>query len=172
MDSIEQLFKQYYPFVCTVIRSYVKDKAITEDIAQELFAELWVKRDQLNIHTSVPAYLRRMAVSRSLNYIRDSKKHDWDELDASTESAPGLSGQSASAIQHMEEAELKTRIDAAIEDLPEKCRITFLLSRQEEMSYAEIAEHMQISIKTVENQIGKALKLLRIAVAEHRGNSK
>jgi RNA polymerase sigma-70 factor (ECF subfamily) len=169
MDSIEQLFKQYYAFVCNVIRSYVKDKAIAEDIAQELFTELWVKKDQLNIHTSVPAYLRRMAVSRSLNYIRDSKKHDWDELDATTEIAPGLSGQSASAIQHIEEAELKQRIDQAIQNLPEKCRITFLLSRQEEMSYAEIAEHMNISIKTVENQIGKALKLLRLAVAAHRG---
>lgn len=169
MDSIEHLFKQYYPFVCNVIRSYVKDKAITEDIAQELFTELWVKRDQLTIHTSVPAYLRRMAVSRSLNYIRDSRKHDWDELDASTEMAPGLSGASIDVIQHMEGAELKKRIDSAIENLPEKCRITFLLSRREEMSYAEIAEHMEVSIKTVENQIGKALKLLRIAVEEHRG---
>jgi len=172
MDSIEQLFKQYYPFVCSVIRPYVKDKAITEDIAQELFTELWVKRDQLTIHTSVPAYLRRMAVSRALNYIRDSKKHDWDELDASIETAPGLSGPSANVLQHMEEAELKKRIHAAIDNLPEKCQITFLLSRREEMSYAEIAEHMDVSIKTVENQIGKALKLLRLAVAEHRGSSK
>jgi RNA polymerase sigma-70 factor (ECF subfamily) len=172
MDSIEQLFKQYYPFVCNVINAYVRDRTVTEDIAQELFTELWVKRDQLNIHTSVPAYLRRMAVSRSLNHIRDSKKHNWDELDATTEMAPGLSGASASVIQQMEEAELKKSIDVAIGMLPEKCRIVFLLSRQEEMSYAEIADHMHISIKTVENQIGKALKLLRIAVADHRGISK
>ena len=171
MESIEQLFKQYYPFVCHIIRSYVKDKSITEDIAQELFTELWVKREQLNIHTSVPAYLRRMAVSRALNYIRDSKKHQWDELDASNEVAPGLSGETVSVIEHMEEAELKTRIEAAIDNLPEKCRITFLLSRREEMSYAEIAEQMNVSVKTVENQIGKALRLLRIAVADHRGQA-
>jgi RNA polymerase sigma-70 factor (ECF subfamily) len=64
---------------------------------------------------------------------------------------------------------LRKRLDAAIATLPEKCRIVFLLNRQDEMSYAEVADQLNISIKTVENQIGKALKLLRKAVAEHRG---
>jgi RNA polymerase sigma-70 factor (ECF subfamily) len=82
---------------------------------------------------------------------------------------PGLPGQEAEIIQKMEEAELKTRLDEAIEALPEKCRIVFLLNRQEEMSYAEVAEHLGISVKTVENQIGKALKLLRLAISGHRG---
>jgi RNA polymerase sigma-70 factor (ECF subfamily) len=64
---------------------------------------------------------------------------------------------------------LKKRLDSAIDALPEKCRLVFLLSRQEEMSYADIARELDISVKTVENQIGKALKLLRQAIAGHRG---
>jgi RNA polymerase sigma-70 factor (ECF subfamily) len=169
MDSVEQLFRQHYAFVCTVVHHYVRDRSRTEDIAQEIFAELWVKRDQLLIHTSARAYLRRMAVTRALNHIRNSKKHTWEDLDTTSEFEAGLPGQEAEIIQKMEEAELKTRLDAAIEDLPEKCRMVFLLNRQEEMSYAEVAEHLGISVKTVENQIGKALKLLRLAISGHRG---
>ena len=169
MDSVEQLFKQHYAFVCNIIYAYVRDRAVAEDIAQEMFTELWVKRDHLQIHTSAGAYLRRMAVSRTLNYIRDSRKHRWDELDSITEQPSGHLRQEAEIIQSLEAVELKAKIDAAIQQLPEKCRVVFLLSRQEEMSYADIANHLGISIKTVENQIGKALKLLRQAVAGYRG---
>lgn len=169
MDSVEQMFKLHYAFVCNVIYTYVRDRSRTEDIAQEIFAELWVKKDQIHIHTSVPAYLRRMAVTRSLNYIRDSRKHQWEELDITSEALAVLPGQQSDILQQMEEAELRDRLDEAIKTLPEKCRIVFLLNRQEEMSYAEVASHLGISVKTVENQIGKALKLLRQAILVHRG---
>jgi RNA polymerase sigma-70 factor, ECF subfamily len=169
MDSVEQLFKQHYAFVCNVIYTYVRDRSKAEDIAQDIFAELWVKRDQLHIHTSVNAYLRRMAVTRSLNYIRDMKKHTWDDLDASSDIESGFAVQQDDIIQKMEEEELRKRLDIAIAALPEKCRMVFLLNRQEEMSYAEVANHLGISVKTVENQIGKALKLLRQAIGGHRG---
>jgi len=159
-ESIERMFKQHYGMVCNTINHYLKDRSKTEDVAQDMFAELWAKRNQLNIHTSVPAYLRRMAVTRTLNYIRDSRKHDWDELDAPT------TGMAQAAVEpdilnSLEEAELSHKINGAIQQLPEKCRVVFLMSRMEEMSYAEIAANLGISIKTVENQIGKALKLLR-----------
>lgn len=169
MDSVEQLFKLHYAFVCNVINRYVRDRSRTEDIAQEIFAELWAKRDQINIHTSTTAYLRRMAVTRSLNYIRDSRKHLWDDLETSVDYET-YSGQGQSnVLDQMEETELRRALDLAIEALPEKCRLVFLLSRQEEMSYNEVARQLDISVKTVENQIGKALKLLRIALAAHRG---
>ena len=165
MDSVEELFKLHYAFVCNVINRYVRDRSRTEDIAQEIFAELWVKRDQLNIHTSPAAYLRRMAVTRTLNYIRDTRKHNWEDIDTSLDQDMELSGQQPGIIEKMEEEELRKKLDKAILDLPEKCRIVFLLNRQDEMSYAEVAHHLQISVKTVENQIGKALKLLRQAVS-------
>lgn len=169
MDSVEQLFKLHYAFVCNVINRYVHDRARTEDIAQEIFAELWMKRDHLVIHTSVTAYLRRMAVTRTLNYLRDTKKHTWQELETSLDLEANQPLLQPTIIQDMEEAELKERLDLAIQALPEKCRIVFMLNRMDEMSYAEVADHLNISVKTVENQIGKALKLLRHAVSQHRG---
>jgi RNA polymerase sigma-70 factor (ECF subfamily) len=109
-----------------------------------------------------------MAISRALNYIRDTRKHNWDELD------PPDSGYTGPAvlpdvILQLEESDLRSRLDTAIQALPEKCRIVFLLSRVEELSYQEIASQLGISVKTVENQIGKALKLLRQAIPDHRG---
>jgi RNA polymerase sigma-70 factor, ECF subfamily len=167
--SFEELFRQQYGFVCQVVHRYIGDKSRVEDIAQELFSELWQKKDSIIIHTSIPAYLRRMAISRALNYIRDSKKYNWDELDATSESVQNSVTQAATVIQSLEESELKRIIDKSIAGLPEKCRIVFLLSRNDELSYAEISRELNISMKTVENQIGKALKLLRLALAEHRG---
>ena len=167
--SFEQLFREYYPYVCQVIYRYVSDKSRVEDIAQEIFAELWVKKDSIHIHTSVNAYLRRMAISRALNHIRDTKKYNWDELDMTSEAIQDKNFQDASVIQQLEETDLKERIDGAIQKLPEKCRIVFLLSRHDELSYAEISRQLNISVKTVENQVGKALKLLRLALADNRG---
>ncbi len=146
--------------VCNTINHYLRDRIQAEDVAQEIFAELWVKRNQLVIHTSVPAYLRRMAVTRTLNYIRDSRKYNWDDLDA-PESGVSQAIVQPDILKSLEEEEIREKIDLAILRLPEKCRVVFLLSRMEEMSYAEIATQLGISVKTVENQIGKALKLLR-----------
>src|SRR5687767_11379633 len=86
IGPFEQLFKERYAFVCNVIHKYVGDKSKVEDIAQELFTELWMKKDVISIHTSVDAYLRKMAVSRALNYLRDTRKYNWDELDLASES--------------------------------------------------------------------------------------
>ena len=168
IETVEHVFKAHYAMVCSTIYRLLKDKIKTEDVAQDLFAELWQKRDQLHIHTSEAAYLRRMAVSRALNYIRDSKKHIWDTLDDPDApfAGPVILPE---AVSNMEEAELRTKLEGAIQELPEKCRIVFLLSRVEELSYAEIAAQLGISAKTVENQIGKALKLLRQAIALDRG---
>lgn len=169
MGPFEQLFKNQYPFVCAIVHKYVADKSKVEDIAQELFAELWIKRDQISIHTSVAAYLRRMAVSRALNYLRDTKKYNWDDLDTVSDTPSEATYQPPEAIQRLEAEELQKSLQTAIEKLPEKCRIIFLLSRYDELSYAEIAQSLNISIKTVENQIGKALKYLRLALSDSRG---
>jgi RNA polymerase sigma-70 factor (ECF subfamily) len=163
------LFRQHYSYVCNIIHKYVGDKSKVEDIAQELFSELWIKRDTILIHTSLVAYLRRMAISRSLNYLRDTRKHDWDDLESAADTLQDPMYQSPAAIMQLEMAELRSRIDQAIEGLPEKCRVVFLLSRNDEMSYAEISQQLGISVKTVENQIGKALKLLRLALQDYRG---
>lgn len=162
MEQVEALFRSYYPFVCRIVSRYVGDRARAEDIAQEIFAELWAKRDALTIHTAPQAYLRRMAVSRALNFLRDNKKHQWSEIDPEQE-LPEASVP-PEALLALEQGEMARLVEAAIGRLPEKCRIVFQLSRGEQMSYAEIAHELNISIKTVENQIGKALRLLRASI--------
>jgi len=162
--GFELLFHAFYNEVCRHVYRYIPNQSIVEDIAQELFAELWTKRDALNITVSPGAYLHRMAVSRSLNYIRDNKKHMYESEEALKSSPSKLS----SAHEELSANELSAVITQAIDSLPNRCRIVFMLSRFEDMSNAEIGKELDISVKTVENQMTKALKVLRSAIQVFR----
>lgn len=142
--------------MCRSANRILNDENLAEDLAQEVFYELWKRRSELSITLSLKAYLRRATVNKSLNYIRDYRKVRFeleDKVDEKT-AQPLVS-------ERMEAAELQEQIDRAIDGLPERCRIIFILSRFEDMTYNEIAELLGISAKTVENQISKALRLLR-----------
>lgn len=155
-QAIELLFRLYYKKVCQAVYKIIPKEETTEDLAQEVFYELWRKKDYLQIHTSYAAYLRRAAVNKALNYLRDQKI----KLDDSTVVGQ-LKLQAPLSDEKLEAAELQLIIDQAVDQLPERCRLVFVLSRFEQMSYKEIAEQLNISPKTVENQITKALRLLR-----------
>lgn len=161
-SAIDLVFRKYYSFLCKSVYRIISDTQITEDLAQEVFYELWRKKAQLNITTSLRAYLKRAALNKALNYIRD-QKIDFRNAPAKEE----LTSKEASIVQELAAVNLQQEIDQAIDSLPEKCRLVFVLSRYEEMSYRQIAEQLDISIKTVENQISKALKSLRKALANH-----
>ena len=154
--GLNALFKSYYRLVCTIAYRMINDAQIAEDIGQEVFMELWRKREQIEIKSTVKGYLSRTASNKTLNYIRDRKIN----LSRGQEIEPDTLG----SIEMQDKAnleDLKQKIAAAVQNLPEKCRLVFLLSRDQEMSYKEIAEALDISTKTVENQISKALKMLR-----------
>lgn len=153
------IFKEHYPFVCKVINRLLSDEHKSEDLAQDVFYDLWRRRDVLEISTSLRAYLRRAGINKTLNYIRD-RKVKWDDEDK----IPMMASPIADATQVLEGEDLQKMIDAAIDGLPERCRLIFTLSRFEEMSYRQIADELEISIKTVENQMTKALKTLRAAL--------
>ncbi len=161
-QGIELIFRQYYAYICKAVYKIIPDANLVEDLAQEVFYELWRKRGQLQVSTSLKGYLRRSAVNRALNYIRDQRIKFAEE-----EQAPVQKSTLPTAPQRMNAAELQVKIDKAIDELPERCRIIFVLSRFEEMSYREIAEQLDISAKTVENQVSKALKLLRQALSPY-----
>ena len=161
-QAIEILFREYYPDVCRAVMRIIPDAAIAEDIAQDVFFELWRKRNILNINASFGAYLRRAARNKSLNYIRDRKINPEGE-----DQLPHRSEAQTDANRKLEVQDLQNSIDQAINDLPERCRQIFSLSRYEDLSYQEIADQLGISIKTVENQISKALRLLREALGPH-----
>lgn len=153
---MKDLFHDHYSMVCKTIYRFVNEQPLSEDLAQEVFIRLWNKRHQLNINQSFPAYLRRMAINEALGYIRKNKKVHIDELN------PGLhDGMDTGAEEKFLYGELKDRISNAIDTLPPRCRSVFQLSRFEELTYKEIADKLDISVKTVENQMGKALKILR-----------
>lgn len=155
-EAIDILFREYYATICRSVLKIIPDPAIAEDIAQEVFFELWRKRDRINIKISFGAYLRRAARNRSLNYLRDNKiTPEGEDLLAQIEYPL------AKIDQKMAADDLQILIDKAIDQLPDRCRLVFTLSRFEDMSYQQIADELDISIKTVENQIAKALRLLR-----------
>lgn len=163
--TVKQLFHQFYPFLCNTVFRILKDRAIAEDLAQDTFFKFWEKRQSIDIQTSLKAYLRRMAVNEALYYIRKNKKFQKDrEVEPSD-----LGGATETVEQTLLHQELEDKIGAAIQQLPPRCQEVFRLSRFEDLSYKEIAAKLDISIKTVENQMGKALKILRAALKDYMG---
>ncbi|GIV31670.1 MAG: hypothetical protein KatS3mg029_1021 [Saprospiraceae bacterium] len=155
-EAMQLLFERHYASVVRVVLRIVGNEATAEDLAQDLMYDIWKNRQQLHINSSFDAYLRRAATNRSLNYLRDNK-HRWD----SDEALHVLPNKMPLGDQLLQGEELQQAIDHAIDSLPERCRLIFVLSRFEDMSNKEIAEQLGISVKTVENQMTKALRMLR-----------
>jgi RNA polymerase sigma-70 factor (ECF subfamily) len=157
--AMEVLFNQYYGDLCGVVYRMINDRALAEDLVQEVFYNLWKNRARININSSVRAYLKRSAVNRTLNHIRDNKKKTASSLD---DIPPGdQSKNDTDSHDQMEFDELQMKVEDAVNSLPPRCRMVFVLSRYEQLSHREISIKLEISEKTVENQIGKALKVLR-----------
>ncbi len=157
VDAIkfESLFRQWYGPLCRYAFRLLEDKLAAEDIVQEVFIKVWDKREILEIEAE-KAYLFRAVYHAALNQIKaDKTKQQVSELEGREIPAFG----SPEDGLHLEETEKKLAL--GLEALPGGCREVFKLSRFEELSYKEIAEVLNISIKTVEAQMGKALKVLR-----------
>lgn len=161
-SALKELFQENYTAVCKTIHRFIRDRNLVEDLAQDVFLRFWDKRNQINITSSLNAYLHRMAINEALAYIRRNKKYEQEEM------TPNItSGMDDSAEDQYLQGELEANITNAINELPPKCRTVFQLSRFEELTYREIAEKLNISIKTVENQMGKALKILRLKLKNY-----
>lgn len=153
--AFEAVFRQHYGVLCNYACTYLRDRDEAEEIVQSVFLAFWEKRHSLDVHTSVKAYLFSMVRNASLNHLTRKKmqeKYAQEKL---------LTSNAADSTQPLESDELSKRIAAALQKLPEQCRVIFTMSRFEELKYAEIAAELNLSVKTVENQIGKALKIMR-----------
>jgi RNA polymerase sigma-70 factor, ECF subfamily len=164
--AFHELFEKTYPDLCRFSCLYVKDRDIAENIVQDFFVNFWIKRDTLAINTSISSYLFSSVKNRSLNHIRDTKKilkldENIDLVD-STVSYPDFQDE-------IDMNNLNNALKEAIESLPPKCRTIFKMSRFEELTYKEIANKLDISAKTVENQIGIALKKLHEVLKKYPG---
>lgn len=165
IDSFKYFFDKYYNDLCNFVNIYLHDRSLSEEIVQDIFVYIWGNKEKLKISTSVKAYLYSASKLKSLNYLRDSKNqkriidhlgkisaHDTVELNDS----------------FADTDEFRNLLDAAIGQLPDKCREIFLLSKKEELSNKEIADQLGISVKTVENQMTIALKKLRESLLPFR----
>lgn len=155
--AFEQLFRQYYRILCNYAYTLLKDKDEAEEAVQSVFYNLWNKRENLDITGGVKPYLYRAAHNHCLNRLKHEKvkrSYAGDYIKTAEQA-----GNEASTPLHTRE--LSQRIQQAIDALPEQCGQVFRLSRFENLKYAEIAGQLDISVKTVENHMGKALKLLR-----------
>lgn len=163
--ALQQIFNRYYNTLLGNVYRIIPDEDSCQDLVQEVFVELWRKRAELDIHTSLLAYLRRAAVNKALNHLKAQRRIQFQESDQWDTTADT----SLADISRLEKQEsLEAALHRAIELLPEKCRLVFSLSRFEHMSHKEIAEQLNISVKTIENQITKAMKLLREVLLRSR----
>ncbi len=136
---------------------------MAKEIVHEAFLKLWEKRKEVDTSKSVKSYLYTTVYNRSLNYIRDNKK--FDKTEGKTELLER--SEDWDQTNHMIAAEIELKIVQTLDSLPEKCKQIFVMSRYEELKYREIADKLDISVKTVETQMSKALKALRKNLAEY-----
>ena len=157
LRSFEVLFRQYYQMLCSYAFRFVNDTDTAEEIVQDLFYKLWEKRTELQINTSVKSYLYSAVHNRCLKFIEHRKvENKYRNYYLTHESEIDSEPQNASGIN-----ELQGIIDLTLDSLPDRCGRIFRLNRFEGLKYHEIAQKLSISVKTVEANMGKALKVLR-----------
>lgn len=156
--AFRHLFETWFTPLCRFMHLYISEKTVVEELALDLFMHIWENRQTLQIQVSLKSYLFQAARNRCLNELRKQKN---------TVSLDEISGEIIDAgVYSLEETELHNLIQEAVLALPDKCREVFELSRNESLSNREIADRMNISVKTVEAQITKALKRIKNFLGE------
>lgn len=159
--DIEQAFRTHYQALYRYAFTMLKDEHGADEAVQNVFYKLWKNRDKLSVNQSVVSYLYRSVYNECLNTLKHEKVKQAYQAHAAR-----TMEQIQSASEKLKLAELEKKLDEALRDLPEQCRTIFQMSRFEELKYLEIADRLGISVKTVENQMGKALRILRSKLSE------
>ena len=159
--AMKQIFEVHYRSVFLCIYRFVKQRETAEDLTQEVFLKLWRKKEQLQITGSLAAYISTMAYHEAMGYLRKTSTLITD-IDDNAAVVVGSDGN-----DEVRKQDLQQQINVAVDQLPPRCKSVFILSRFEGKSYKEIADIMDISTKTVEHQLSKALKSLRIHLKDY-----
>ena len=160
--AFEQVFKTYFKRLHAYAFTILRDEEEAEEMVQQVFFKLWERNENLSLTGSVSAYLYRAVHNESLNYIKHQKVRSNHQLHV----AYSMKNEVEHPAKKVMAGELEKKIHSALNELPEQCRTIFQMSRFDELKYREIADKLGISVKTVENQMGKALKLLREKLAD------
>ena len=158
--AYDAIFRQWYAPLVATITALLRDRGPAEEVVQDVMLELWRRRESITFETSLRAYLFQATRNRGLNYLRRQRVETRGEATiAAALPTPEPADSDA------RESELNVAIQAAIASLPDRCREVFELSRIQGLKYSEIATELGISVKTVEAQMGKALRVMREQLA-------
>jgi len=163
-SNFERLFREYFTPLTNIANAVVRDKDTACDIVQHVFIKLWNNIEKVEITSSEKSYLHRAVVNTAINYIEKNKRivlrDNFSDLENKIAIDPDENERES------RRSAINSKVYEVIDELPEKCRAVFSLSRIEGMKNAEIADHLGVSIKTVEKHIGKALKHLRFRLKD------
>jgi RNA polymerase sigma-70 factor (family 1) len=153
-EAFDDFYKEHYKNFFLAAFNYLGDTGLAQEIVNDVFVKLWETADTIRIESSLAAYIYRAVINRSLDVMDKNKRRQRREREFSR--LPEATFESRA----MEENELTIRLYKAIDQLPEQCQKVFRMSRFEELKQQEIADRLDISIKTVKNHITHALKQL------------
>lgn len=159
-SAFDAIFRDWYSRLVLIADRIVGERQVAEDLAQEVFLELWRRRETLALETTVHAYLLQSVRNRSLNHLRHVQVRRRSVPDVVE-----MSGNSTPADAETVAGELAVAIEKAMQSLTPRCREVFQLSREKGLKYAEIATQLGVSVKAVEAQMGKALRTMREQLA-------
>ena len=159
--AFEALFRTYADRLCGFVDQYVHSPEEAEEIVQDLFFEIWHRRQAWRPRTNVRAYLYKSARNRALDYLDHQRVVEaWKQQAGIEDADPSYAPE-----ENYRQRELAQALDAAIDQLPERRRLIFILTRRHGLTYAEVAAMLDISIHTVETQMSRAFKTLRMLLA-------
>jgi RNA polymerase sigma-70 factor (family 1) len=161
-DSFRQAFYQHYQSLCQYAFTLVKDTHACEDIVQEMFLRVWDKKQELIGTEELRYYLFTAVRNNCLTHIEKTKKtiltdYSGEEI---------IAEQTTTIAEKSKEPDFNALVGEALDRLPPKCREVFVMNRLGKLTYQQVADTLGISIKTVENQMGKALKMMRAFIKE------
>ena len=161
--ALDLLYSRYWQRLFMAAYNVLKNKSACEDIVQEAFVQIWQRRQQLNIQTSLEAYLFSMIRYSVFRYIKKEQAHSqvFENLHERVHSI--------TPEDIIVEKNIRSQVAVVVNSLPQKCREVYILSREEHLTHHEIANRLNISTKTVENQITLALKKIRFSIARMTG---
>jgi len=161
-EAFEEIFVNYYESLYGYAFSILNSETSAEETVSDVFYKLWLKKDKLKIDTSLPAYLYKSVYNKCIDNIRHNKTKQIfkrESLNQSTENT-------LNAVNDVNAKDFEKNLRNALLQLPEQCRTVFQLNRIEELTYNDIARRLGVSVKTVEAHVSKALRRLRVSMAE------
>lgn len=163
--ALKELFDYYYGKLLEIAKFYVKDHSASQEIVSDVFIKLWNNRANIGAVENITAYLYVAIKRQSLNFIRDNKKRKHYPLDGGMNNAFIEIKSPEKILLSKEFVEV---LNDAVQALPSKCRIVYSLVKDDGMKYQEVADALNISVKTVEMHVGKALKRIKIAFEKYQ----